>query len=325
MTSKWTNVQGVLLIVTLASAIFLGDGRITLFSVAVGGAVVAIFLLLNHSYVRRLNGRPRSRRRASEDRTVAQGIVAVALATLAAAGLSLGARQVLSVAGIESVVSWGSIAGFAVAIIVAGFASLYLSSLVDRFVITPWTRGSLGILPFEDNRRNREDMTRLWLWHRIVCTAVFFAGFWAMCGLGYFGAVQSANGSNWALYLLGLFSPSIIPAIVMQGWLAGLPAAVNLGFGHIDICVGDYVQRKRGGAVLSGVIVEASVDKALTVVAPDGDVWILPLKEARPNDDVHRSAPPADVDWRSAVLQADIDLDDFTTPKEVPAGRWFAW
>lgn len=70
---------------------------------------------------------------------------------------------------------------------------------------------------------------------------------------------------------------------------------------------------------------EASVDKALTVVAPDGDVWILLLKDARPNDDVHRSAPAHNVDWREAILKADIDLDDFTTSKDVPTGRWLAW
>ena len=325
MTSRWTNVQAMLVATVMIVLLAVGDNGLAWFALLASGLLAASFLVLNHAYARNLAERPRSHRRATEDRSVTKGLLVMAITVTLLALLSFVLRQLLGAALPTPLVAFGSISGFAVAVIAAGFSSIYLSSLIDRFLITPWTRGTLGVLPFEDGRRQREDLTRIWLWHRIVCTAVFFVGIWAVCGLAYFSGVQAAGSSSWVLYLLGLFSPSIIPAVIMQGWLGGLPSAVNLGFGHIDICVGDYIERKRGGVILSGVIAEASVDKALTVVAKDGDVWILPLKEARPNDDVHRMPLPEDVDWRKALQLADLDLDDFSTQKTVPTRPHFAF
>lgn len=328
MTARWTNVQAVLVSIIGIFLIVTGDLWLGVFAVGATAAVAAFYLTLNALYVRRLAGRPRSLRRAGEDAAVARGLLVVGIVVLV---VFLG-RSALRLPWLPEflrldggVTQFISIPGLSSILLLAGFCSIYLSSLIDRFIIVPWVDGTLGIMPFEDTRPHREDMTRLWLWHRIVCTALFFVGLWAISGLIYFTAMQSADGYNWAEYFIGLFSPSIIPAIVMQGWIAGVPAAVNLGFGHIDLCVGDYVERKRGGAVLTGIIVEASVDKALTVVAPDGDVWILPLKDARPDDDVHRAAPAESVDWRQAIRLADIGRDDFSAEKVVPTTGRFAF
>ncbi|NYI99595.1 hypothetical protein HNR19_000294 [Nocardioides thalensis] len=321
MTVHWTAFHFVLATVSALPLALFGDEAVARLSAAALAAASATSLILNLAYARLLGGRPRSVRRKDADRRTALVVLGWLPVSLLAVGLLVLWHPY------ESYLRWGSIEATCLLIVELGFIAVFLSSLIDRYLVTPWRDGVIGPPPFERGQASRSAYTKMWVNHRLAATALFFVAFWVLCGLAWFKAFEASVTNSWLVFLLSLVSPAVIPVVVMRGWIRHLADAVSIGFGHVDLRVGDYIECTNATDMDAGIVYEVSTDRGYIVLADDGHLWTLPLSDARPSKRLRVDhAPPTTFDVVAAITSPAAtnlgDARDYLTPKTEHSNRW---
>lgn len=321
MDPVWTSVQAWLVGLAVVFVSIFGDDQTATCVGSVSAACGVAGLLLVMCYSLMLDGRNRSAQRARDDRTMTLWCPAPLWVSFVISVMSAHSSDL----PVHRLFRWGHVASVVMCTVVGALAVILLSSLLDRYVVLPWRDGVLDGRPaFRRGERSRDVCTHLWFIHRVVATVVTFAGFWAVVGLAWFAVSSRASNNDWGLYLAGLVSPSAIPVFLMRKWLQELWHATNLAFGHIDVFVGDTVLRVVNGVQQEGVVIEASVDRGMTVLAPDGSQWTMSLKDVRLGNGMSTSiSPPAqwNMDTVFGAASRVGTAADFTRQRTRPSRR----
>lgn len=224
----------------------------------------------------------------------------------------------------------------ALSALAVGTFATSLSSLVDRWIITPWRDGTLGSLPYRSNtmhvrvkgdRSDRQVMTKLWLWHRLAALGIQW-----LAVLGLF-----ASSMLLALRLLGfdeleptmsmgsLTASALGASVVMRPWTREIGDAVGVSISNLEKFVGDYIKFTLGNNVEVGVIYEVSLDHGATVVTPEHPDGVrISLSDLQQGSSVQ--VLPAPDSWEaidSAVKKSRLgDIGDFWREKRVVSRRF---
>lgn len=250
------------------------------FGAGTGMFALAAALICNAIYAHALQGQPRSDERATGDRRRA---VMMLIALAAPTGFALAAALTGRLRPAEGVLHYSSVAAFVACLVVVAFALLYVSSTIDWYVVRAW-RDGIVIDPPCKRRGNRPTwllITRVWLLHRIFATIGFFVALWTSVGLAWFELLKHHGHSDWAIYLLGLASPSAIPLFFMRGYIANLGHAVGLAFGNLRIALSDRVSWNDDGRHSEGIAYDVSIDLGYRMIDHQGRFQYLPLATAR--------------------------------------------
>jgi hypothetical protein len=245
-----------------------------------GMFALAAALICNAIYAHALNGRPRSDERATGDRRRA---VMMLIALPVPIAFALAAASTGQLRPAESVLHDNSVAVFVACLVVVACALLYVSSTIDWYIVKAWRDGIVIDPPCkrEGNRPTWLLITRVWLLHRIFATIGFFVALWTSVGLVWFELLKHHGNSDWAIYLLGLVSPSAIPLFFMRSYIASLGHAVGLAFGNLSTALSDRVAWSEDGQRNEGIIYDVSIDKGYRVIDREGCFEYLPLARAR--------------------------------------------
>lgn len=247
---------------------------------ATGIFALAAVLICNAIYAHALRGRPRSDERATGDRRRA---VTMLIALPTPIGFALAAALTGRLRPAESVLRDSTVAAFVACLVVIALALLYVSSTIDWYIVRVW-RDGVVIDPPCKRRGNRPTwllITRVWLLHRIFATIGFFVALWTSVGLAWFELIKHHGNSNWAIYLLGLASPSAIPLFFMRSYIANLGHAVGLAFGNLRISLSDRVSWTDDGQHSEGIVYDVSIDQGYRVIDHEGHSQYLQLARAR--------------------------------------------
>ena len=186
---------------------------------ATGMFALASALICNAIYAHALAGQPRSDERVTGDR---RRVATMLIALPAPTGFALAAAMTGQLRPAESVLRGSSVAAFVACLVVIALALLYVSSTIDWYIVKAWRDGIVTDPPCK-RRGNRPTwllITRVWLLHRIFATIGFFVALWTTVGLAWFELIKHHRNSDWAIYLLGLVSPSAIPLFFMRSYIA---------------------------------------------------------------------------------------------------------
>ncbi len=273
-------MQALLVGVGLALLGLLGTSTVAWLAAATGMFALGAALTCNVIYAHALKGRPRSDERSTGDRR--RGLTML-IALPIPTGFALVAASMEQLRPAESVLQSSTVAAFVACMVVVALALLYMSSTIDWYVIRAW-RDGIVVDPPCMRRGNRSTMlliTRIWLLHRIVATVGFFVALWTSVGLVWFELLEHHGKSDWAIYLLGLVSPSAIPLFLMRSYIANLGHAVGLAFGNLRIALSDRVSWSDDGQHSEGIAYDVSIDLGYRVIDREGRCQYLPLGRAR--------------------------------------------
>lgn len=328
MKTGFTIFHGVLAIVATVLLATFGDDRTGFTASAVLGIAFLGCITANVLYARALNGANRTAKRAKADRQMA-----IFAGGVLPAGLALACLAVALVS-FDAWLDWGSIEATCLLGVQLGFVAVFLSSVTDRYLIIPWRDGVTGPPPYQRAPASRETYTRLWLIHRIFGTCLFFIALWMVCGLLYFKMVERAGNDDWLLFLFSLFSPVMIPLILMREWVAHIGTAFAIGFGSMDIRVGDFAEvvDPDGDDGRQGLVYEISTDRGYVVLGENGKLHRRHLRSTRSEQPTLRyiGAIPAgwSVDDALQRPEADAlgDATDYLAVKDVATpSRWLVF
>lgn len=241
---------------------------------------LGVALTCNAIYAHALQGRPRSDERATGDRRRA---VMMLIALPGPIAFAVAAALTGQLRPAEGVLHDSSVAAFVACLVVVAFALLYVSSTIDWYIVRAWRDGVVIDPPCkrEGNRPTWLLITRVWLLHRIVATIGFFVALWTSVGLAWFELLKHHGNSDWAIYLLGLVSPSAIPLFFMRSYIANLGHAVGLAFGNLRIALSDRVSWTDDGQHSGGIVYDVSIDEGYRVIDREGHFQYLQLAKAR--------------------------------------------
>lgn len=326
MNTAFTIFHGVLAVAAAILMSVFGDDRTGILATAGLGVTVLYCLVANVLYARSLDGARRTATRAKADRQMA-----ILVGLVLPAGLTLAAVATAMVS-FDAQLDWGSIEAACLLGVELGFIGVFLSSVTDRYLVLPWRDGVTGPPPYQ--RSDRGPYTRLWLIHRIFGTCLFFIAIWAVSGLVWFKAYESAADSDWLLFLLSLASPVMIPVVLMREWVRHLGTAFAIGFGSMDVRVGDYVEivdpDDDDGA--AGIVYEVSTDRGYTVLGRNGKLYRRPLSDTRGQRPTLRNlggmpeAWPVDEALQRPEAEGLGDAADYLALKDVATpSRWLVF
>ncbi len=236
----------------------------------------------------------------------------------------IAAAQTKTLRPAESVLDGNAIAAFVACLVVIVLMLLYVSSCIDWYVIRAW-RDGIVIDPPCMRRGNRPTwllITRVWLLHRIIATIGFFVGLWTLVGLAWFELAKHHGHSNWAIYLLGLVSPSAIPLFFMRSYISDLGHAVGLAFGNLPISIGDHVSWSDDGQKFEGIAYDVSIDRGYRVIERGGKTRHLSLADARESNIAIDEGDPPDGSCEDVMASALMGASDFWAPRTHASRRW---
>ena len=204
----------------------------------------------------------------------------------------------------------------------SALALLYVSSTIDWYIVKAW-RDGIVIDPPCQSKGNRPSwllVTRVWLLHRIAATVGFFVALWTIVGLAWFELAKHNGKSDWAIYLLGLVSPSTLP-LFLRSYIASLGHAFGLAFGNLRISLSDYVSWEDDGKHSEGIVYDVSIDNGYRVIDRHGRFHYLPLAQARDgNVTIDERDPPP---WTCEAVKGSqlMGASDHWMPRTHPSSR----
>jgi hypothetical protein len=314
MQAVWTGMHALLVGVGVTLLGLLGAPTEAWLGAGTGMFALAAGLICNAIYAHALKGRLRSDERATGDRR--RGVMML-IALPAPIAFALAAALTGRLRPAESVLHDNSVVAFVACSVVVAFALLYVSSTIDWYVVRAW-RDGIVIDPPCKRRGNRPTwllITRVWLLHRIFATVGFFVALWTSVGLAWFELLKHHGSSDWAIYLLGLVSPSAIPLFLMRSYIANLGHAVGLAFGNLRIALSDRVSWNDDGQHSEGIAYDVSVDLGYRVIDKDGRFQYLPLATARSgNVSIDETDPES---WACDAVRASelMGASDYWAPR----------
>jgi hypothetical protein len=280
MQAVWTGMHALLVGIGVSLLGLLGAPTEAWLGAGTGMFALAAALICNAIYAHALQGQPRSDERATGDRRRA---VTMLIALPVPIAFAVAAALTGQLRPAESVLHDSSVAAFVACLVVVAFALLYVSSTIDWYIVKAWRDGIVTDPPCkrQGNRPTWLLITRIWLLHRIVATIGFFVALWTSVGLGWFELIKHHGNSDWAIYLLGLVSPSAIPLFFMRSYIANLGHAVGLAFGNLRISLSDRVSWTDDGQHSEGIVYDVSIDEGYRVISHNGHSQNLQLARAR--------------------------------------------
>lgn len=286
-----------------------------------GGVTLIAVLLCNSIYAHALQRRPRSDDRFIGDRRRALTMFAalpLPTAYAIAAAMDGGLRPG------HQTLQPNAVAAFVACLAVVALALLYLSSTIDWYIVRGWRDGIVCDPPCRrvGNRTTWLLITRVWLLHRIVATIGFFVGLWTVVGLAWFELARHHNKSDWAIYLLGLVSPSAIPLFFMSSYITNLGHAAGLAFGNLRVSLSDRVSWTDDGKDYDGIVYDVSVDAGYRVIDPEGKVSYLSLGRARSGALSIDETDPEPWACRAVRKSGLMGASDPWAARDHPSGRW---
>jgi hypothetical protein len=321
MQAVWTAMHALLAGTGIVLLGLLGGPTEAWLAAVTGAVTLASVLLCNWIYARALDRGRRSDDRVIGDRRRAFAMfIALPLPTAYAliAVLDSGFRP-----GHETLQA-NAVAAFVAGLAVIALALLYVSSTIDWYIIRAWRDGIVCDPPCQriGNRTTWLLITRIWLLHRIVATIGFFVGLWTAVGLAWFELAKHHGKSDWAIYLLGLVSPSAIPLFFMSSYIANLGHAVGLAFGNLRVSLGDRVSWSDDGRNYDGIVYDVSIDAGYRVIDREGKASYLPLSRARSGSVSIDETDPEP--WACAAVRKSglMGATDPWTARDHPSTRW---
>lgn len=320
MQAVWTGMQALLAGIAVIALALLGASTEAWIAVAVGASALSTVLACNAIYTSSLDRQPRSDERFTGDRRRGLAMIIALPLPLAYATLAT------SIAGLRpasNVLGTNSVAALVACLVAVALALLYMSSSVDWYVIKAWRDGIVVDPPCmrDGNRPAWLLITRVWLLHRIVATIGFFVGLWTLVGLGWFELAKHHANSDWAIYLLGLVSPSAVPLFFMRSYIASLGHAVGLAFGNLKIALGDRVSWTTDSQATEGIVYDVSIDGGYRIIDCGGKSLYLPLGTVRDGNvsvDERDPEPGACLAVRESEL---MGASDYWAPRTHASGR----
>ncbi|MCW2990360.1 MAG: hypothetical protein JWM73_954 [Solirubrobacterales bacterium] len=321
MQAVWTAMQALLTGVGIIVLALLGGSTEAWIGAGTGTAALLAALLCNRIYAGALAQRKRTEERAVGDRRRAVAML-IALPLPTAYAVCAASSSTLRAA--SSVLAEDPISALVACLVVIALALLYVSSSVDWYIIKGWRDGVVSEPPCmrKKDRPTWLLITRVWLLHRIVATIGFFVGLWTLVGLAWFELAKHHGGSDWAIYLLGLVSPSAIPLFFMRHYIVALGHAVGLAFGNLPIALGDEVGWTDEGAARRGIVYDVSIDGGYRMIKRDGQSSYLPLARVRDtNVSVDEGEAPS---WACQAVKDSqlMGAADRWEPHTRSSGRW---
>jgi hypothetical protein len=318
---SWTSFQGVLTGAAIFVLAVLGETPTSATAATCAAVALLLPLALNWNYARVLAQRPRSEPRARGDRRIALAVAVAIPLPLAYAATSV---------YVDALRLWpgalrdSAIRAFVACTLTIALELVFLSSTVDWYAIKAWRDGIVAEPPCRrGSRPTWLNVTRWWLVHRIIATVAFFVGLSVIIDLGWFEIAKHYKGSDWAYFLVGLVSPTLLTALVMRGYLTNLWDAIGLAVGNLQVALGDTVTFMYHGRSVTGVVYDVSIDGGYRVLESDGSSRYLPLADVRKDRgvDIDQRRPPP---WAcDAACQSEVeDACDFRRLRDRPSSRW---